>query len=354
MAYTREKVGSFPSSGQKPVFFFIIALGILIIILFSSLSIGSAGLGFTEVVGALFKSGEIQSETEKFARSVVWHLRLPRAALGLIAGAGLALCGTVMQAVTRNPLVSPFTIGVSSASAFGASLAISLGAGLSGISTFGVVGAAFVFAMGCSILVLALSRFRGITPETLVLAGIAMSYLFASFTSVLHFFASEDKLMAMIHWTFGTLTSTRWNEVYIVAAVCLACIPVLIRFSWDLNAVILAGDEAAKSLGVHVSRVRIISLLLCALITAVIICFTGIIGFIGLVAPHISRYLIGSDNRRLLPASMITGSILVTVADTVGRVVLSPLIIPLGIVISFIGVPLFLYVLLSRKKEYWK
>jgi len=198
-----------------------------------------------------------------------------------------------------------------------------------------------------------LARMKGTSPETLILAGIALSYLFSALTSIIHFFASEEALMAMVHWTFGTLTGVEWFEIAIVAAVMAVCVPVLVKHSWDINAMALGGDDAARSLGVDATRVRVVSLLLSALITATIISFTGIIGFVCLVAPHIARYLIGGDHRFLLPASCIVGAIVMVASDTLGRTVISPIILPIGIVTSLVGVPLFLYLLLTRRKDYW-
>jgi len=316
-------------------------------------SLGAADLGFKDVLMAILCKFLPYFKSIPFHESIVWHLRLPRILMGVVAGAGLAVSGTVMQGVTRNPLVSPFTIGVSSAAAFGASVAIVFGVGFAGKGTLLIIANAFIFALICALIVFGLAKLRGASPETLVLAGIALTYLFSALTATLQFFASEEQLMALVHWTFGTLTGTTWNEVSIVFMMLLTCLPVLILFSWDLNAMISAGDEVAMSLGVNTTRVRTVSLVISSFITAGIICFTGIIGFVGLVAPHITRFLFGGDHRFLIPASCIMGAILLVAADTIGRMAVSPLIIPIGIVVSFIGVPLFLYLMMKRKEDYW-
>ena len=316
--------------------------------------IGPADITFGEVLLALAARFIPYVEAPQFHDAVIWHLRLPRIVMAVVAGAGLSISGAQMQGITRNPLVSPFTIGISSAAALGASVAIMFGVGFIGTGTFLIIANAFLFAMLCAFIVLGLARLKGASPETLILAGIALTYFFSALTSILHFFASEEELMSMIHWTFGTLTGTTWNEIGIVTIVIIICIPVFMKYSWDLNAMASGGDETARGLGVNTTRVRIISLVLSAFITATIISFTGIIGFVGLVAPHITRYIMGGDHRFLLPGSCITGAILMVGADTVGRTILSPIILPIGIVISFIGVPLFLYLLLARKRDYWR
>lgn len=290
-------------------------------------------------------------ETNQHDEIIIWNLRLPRVTMAVVAGAGLSVSGVVMQGVMRNPLVSPFTIGVSSAAAFGASIAIMFGAGF-GEKNYLIVTNAFIFGLLCAFLVYGIAKIRGVTPETLILSGIALMYLFGALTATLQFIASEYELMAIIHWTFGTLTGSKWSEILVVTLILLVCLPLLMRFAWDLNAM-TTGDEVAISLGVNTSRVRTILLTLATLITACIISFTGIIGFVCLVAPHITRMAIGSDYRFLIPCSCIFGALLLLSADTAGRTIFSPVIIPVGIIISFIGVPLFLYLLLRSRREYW-
>jgi iron complex transport system permease protein len=337
----------------KKVLFLLLGLGLLLVLIIISACIGPANLSAGDILFALMARFVPYMEAPKFNDATVWHLRLPRIFMGVTGGAGLAIAGAQMQGITKNPLVSPFTIGISAAAALGASVAIMFGIGFVGAGTLIIIVNAFLFAMLCAMIVFGLARLKGASPETLILAGIALTYFFSALTSVLHFFASEEELMAMVHWTFGTLTGITWNEIAIVTIVVVASIPILLKYSWDLNAMATGGDDAAKALGVNTTRVRAVSLILSALITATIISFTGIIGFVGLVAPHITRYLVGGDHVFLLPGSCIMGAILMVGADTIGRTILSPIILPISIVISFIGVPLFLYLLLSRKQDYW-
>jgi iron complex transport system permease protein len=339
---------------SKKVLSVIFSLIMLACVIILAASVGAADLSVKDVFIAIAAKFFPFVKSNPFNESIVWGLRLPRVMMGVLAGAGLAISGVAMQGITRNPLVSPFTVGISSAAAFGASLAIMFGIGFAGTGTFLIITNAFIFALICAFIVFGLAKLRGTSPETLVLAGIALMYFFSALTATLQFFASEEQLMAIVHWTFGTLTGTTWHEIFIVAVILLLCSPILIRFSWDLNAMFLVGDETARSLGINTARTRTILLILSSFITACIICFTGVIGFVGIVAPHVTRFLIGGDHRFLLPTSCIIGSILLVVADTVGRMIISPIIIPIGIVISFLGVPLFLYLMMTRKEEYWR
>lgn len=338
----------------KKVLFIIASLVGLGAMVLLATSMGASELSVTDVFNAIVAKTLpfLGVESNLHDEIIIWNLRLPRVVMGVVAGAGLAVSGAVMQGVMRNPLVSPFTIGISSAAAFGASIAIMFGVGFAGSGTYLIITNAFIFALLCAFLVYGIARIRGVTPETLILAGIGLMYLFGALTATLQFVASEQQLMAVIHWTFGTLTGSTWNEILIVTIILLSCLPFLMLYAWDLNAM-ASGEEVAKSLGVNTSRVRTVSLTLATLITAGIICFTGIIGFVCLVAPHITRFVIGGDHRFLIPCSCIFGAILLLAADTAGRIMFSPVIIPVGIVISYIGVPLFLYLLMKTRRTYW-
>ena len=188
----------------------------------------------------------------------------------------------------------------------------------------------------------------------MILAGIALMYLFSALTATLQFFATTEQLQAVVHWTFGSLTRANWEAVFIICVILVVSLPLLMRYAWAMNAMASGGDEVAKSLGINASVVRIISSLLAVLITAGIISFTGVIGFVCLVGPHMARMIIGGDHRFLIPYSGIVGGVLLVAADTIGRTAFSPVIIPVGIVISYIGVPLFINLILTRRKEYFQ
>lgn len=331
----------------------IISLSFILMILIAlfAVTVGSADIKVAEVISSVKKTvtGEILTVKEK----IIIHLRIPRIVMAILAGAGLSVAGTVMQSITRNPLVSPFTVGISSAAAFGASLAIVFGIGFYTDTRFGVVLTAFFFAVLCAVLVYGISSKVGLTPETLILTGIALNYLFSAFTATIHFFSREHQLASAVAWTFGSLNAATWDQVMVIAIFIIISLPILFSRSWVFNAMSSNDDDSVRGLGIDPTINRIVTGLVSVLLTASIISFTGVIGFVGLVAPHIARLIIGSDHRFLLPFSVITGSLLVVIADTIGRVILSPVMIPVGIVISYLGVPLFINLIITRKKGYF-
>jgi iron complex transport system permease protein len=297
-------------------------------------------------------NGELHiHESTWLADVCVWNLRLPRIILGIVAGIGLGLAGAVMQAILRNPLASPYTLGISSGAGFGASLAILAGAGFVG-GKYLIIGNAFVFALLVSFIILGLSSRKGATPETMILAGIAMMYLFGAMTTILQYFGEAEAVKEAVFWMVGDLNRASWSVVTIVSVVIALCTPYLLAKSWDLN-VMGAGDETAKSLGVNVKRTRVTTMIVSTVMVATIVSFTGTIGFIGLVAPHMTRLAIGGDNRYVLPVSGLLGAVILISADLVARRIIAPVILPVGAVTAFMGAPLFLYLIMRRRREYW-
>ena len=354
MAYNKEAEEIYTKLTAGKVTFIFITLVAVVAIAFLAVYLGAASLSMREVFDTLVAKmfPFMGAESSEIATAIVWKARLPRIVMGIIAGAGLAVAGAAMQGTMRNPLVSPYTIGISSAAAFGASIAIVLGAGLVGSGRYLVILNAFFFGVLTAFLVYGIARIRGVTAETLILAGIALMFLFSGLTSFLQYVATEQELSVVVHWMFGSLSGTRWADVYVAGFIFLFCLPFLMKYSWDFNAMTL-GDEIATSSGVNTTQVRVLSLMLATFITAGIICFTGIIAFVGIVAPHIVRFIIGGDYRFLLPCSCLLGALLLLVADTIGRTIVAPIIIPVGIIFSFIGVPFFLYLVMTKRKEYW-
>lgn len=283
---------------------------------------------------------------------VVWQIRLPRIVGAIIAGFGLGLCGCVMQAVLKNPLASPFTLGISSGAHFGISLAAVFGIVLFNGPYF-LVGNAFFFALLCSGFIIALSSLRGATSETLILAGIAVNYFFASMNQLFSFIADDDQLRMMSVWGMGSLSDLTWNGIIFLGVVSAICVPLLFSRAWDLN-LMTVGDESAKSMGVDANFVRMFSMVVSSLLVAAIVAFIGTIGFIGLVAPHIGRMILGGDHRYLLPAAGGIGAVLLLFADAISVNLLGSIVIPTGITTSAIGVPFFLYLILkSKRREFW-
>jgi len=334
----------------------LFAASLLILLFFlvgTGISLGSADLSVQDswraVAVGLFP-GTVEMSPELAGTSavpIVWELRLHRVLFAVAAGFGLAIAGTTMQGILRNPLASPFTLGIASAAACGATVAIVLGAGLLG-GEYLIVGNAFLFALAASGAVYGMARARGMGAGAMILAGIALMYLFSAMTSLLQYLGTTDQTEAVVFWMFGSLERTSWGSLGIVTLVLAALTPWMVLRSWDLNA-LAEGDEVAAGLGINVDRTMSGFMVIASLITAAIICFTGTIGFIGLVAPHITRMVVGGDHRILLPAAGLTGAVLLLAADSVARTVLSPTILPVGIMTAFIGIPFFLYLFFSRE-----
>ncbi|MFA7562891.1 MAG: iron ABC transporter permease, partial [Methanoculleus sp.] len=291
-------------------------LAALVLLIGIAVTLGSADLTVTEsyiaILAGLFPGTFTAPD---MAGIIIWDYRLHRVLFAVAAGFGLAVAGSVMQGILRNPLASPFTLGIASAATTGASIAIVLGAGVVG-GEYLVIANAFLFALLAALAIYAMARYRGVGSETMVLAGIAIMYLFSAVTSLLQYVGSAEQLRAVVFWTFGSVDKSTWPKLAVVSLVLACTIPYLIYRAWDLNA-LAEGDEVAAGLGVPVERSMVLFMVIASLITAVIICFTGTIGFIGLVAPHITRMAIGGDFRTLLPASGLVGALLLLSADSI-------------------------------------
>jgi iron complex transport system permease protein len=265
-----------------------------------------------------------------------------------------------MQNNLKNPLASPDTLGVSAGAAFGANLAIIvLGAGtimytagdaVAINNPYLVTVCAFICAMAATLVILALGKIRGFSPEAIVLAGVALGSLFMAGTTLIQYFAPDVKIAAAIFWTFGDLGRVSWNETFIIIAVVVLAAIYFIWKRWDYNAMD-NGEETAKSLGVRTERIRLLGMLISSLITAITVSFVGIIGFIGLIGPHIMRRIIGTDHRFLIPASMLAGAVLLLISDTLARTMIRPVVLPVGALTSILGAPLFIYLLMKGMKE---
>ncbi len=275
-------------------------------------------------------------------QAIVWQVRLPYALMALLVGASLSLAGAEMQTMLNNALASPFTLGVSSAASFGASLAIVLGFGLPFLSADWLVPLnAFVFAFGSVLLLQAMTRVRGAGVETLVLFGIALVFAFNALVALVQFTASQEALQQLVFWTMGSLSRATWSHVGVLAIVLAACAPFSLLAANAMTALRL-GEDRARSFGVDVGRLRFVSLLRVSLLSATAVAFVGAIGFIGLVGPHIARLLLGEDHRFLLPASLLSGAALMSFASALSKLIVPGLLMPVGVVTAVIGVPVFL------------
>ena len=346
---TREEYRKF--LGRK-IFFIFSLLFVVLLLVGIATTLGPADITILEsyatILHKFFPSYFYVSE---LATTVIWDIRLPRVIMGMLAGFALGITGLVMQGILKNPLASPYTLGISAGAGFGAALALILGAGF-GADKYLVVGNAFIFALITSSVILGVTRHRKATPETMILAGIALMYLFNAMTTLLQYFADPEEATAVLFWMVGDLGKVTWSKLSVVSIVSACSIPLLLWKSWDLN-VMGAGDEVAESLGVKVEHTRVFIMVVASILIASIVCFTGTIGFIGLVAPHIVRIVIGSDYRFAIPASGITGALLLVGADVASMQILAPVIIPIGVMTAFMGVPLFFYLIMRRRREHF-
>lgn len=317
----------------------------------ASLMAGSSGLSLQDVVIALLGGGSRQVST------IVWNVRMPRIAAALVVGIALAMCGCVMQNVLRNPLASASTLGVSQGASFGAAVAIiCLGAGsqTGGLADgpsiahpLVVTLCAFLGGITTTMVILALSRLRGATPGTMVLAGVAISAMFSGGITLVQYFADDALVATVVYWTFGNLGRAGWNEIALIGALCLASFLFFFYHRWSYNAM-ESGVHTAKSLGVHVDFLIPASMFLCALLSSVAVAFVGCIGFVGLIASHIMRRFVGNDFRFLIPCTALCGAVLLLAADITCRLLSPPAVLPIGALTSFLGGPLFLYLVMRR------
>ena len=321
-----------------------------------TLTVDLGSLSFFDVIHIIFNKND--PDISRSDRILVWDIYMPRIACGILAGFALGVSGAVMQCVLRNPLGSPYTLGISNAAAFGASVGIVLNGGaIIGQSNatimidnpYLVTTSAFIWAMiGTGIIVL-LVTITKVDANTMVLAGVAISSIFSAGISALQYIYNEYALSAIVFWQFGSLGKATWDELKIVAIVTIPIILYFLWKRWDFNA-LDNGPDVARSLGVNVDSLRIVAMVLSALMTAVVVSFMGIIAFIGLLGPHMIRMMLGNDHRYLLPGSMFLGAIILLIADCGGQS-LFEFTLPVGIITSFLGGPLFLFLLIKGYKK---
>jgi iron complex transport system permease protein len=339
---------AFQRQNRKKVLIILSLVVLALLLMVIAINAGSSDLTIPQVVRALLGQAEDNSAV------VIWRIRLPRVIAAVVAGVGLSIAGAVMQTSLRNPLASPSTLSIANAAAFGANLAIVFfGAGTLQSNThdavfisnpYATTVSAFACAIAAMLVILLLARLRGFTPESVILSGVALGSLFNAGTTLIQYFADDVQVASMVFWTFGDLGRISWKEVGILAVVTLVALLYFLRHRWDYN-VIESGEDTAKGLGVNVTQVRFRSLLVASLVTAVSVSFMGIIGFIGLIAPQVIRRVLGIDHRFLIPASAVTGAVLLLISDTLARTVISPIVLPVGAITSFFGAPLFLFIL---------
>lgn len=352
----RESSGEYRRSIVLKIGFIIVCVVVAFLVIGVTLTIGDYDIGFLETYQILWDhiTGNVPTDPSDpmyTKDSVIWDLRLPRILTGVLAGAALAVAGATMQTTMKNPLADPYTTGISSGASFGATIAICMGVSFAG-GGYVVVVNAFIFSLIPTALIVIVSKMRGASPTTMVMAGIAVMYIFNAFTTVIKLFADPESLSSLYQWSVGSINGTRWDDVLVMVPFVIVGTVVIQLLSRQLN-VLISGDDSAKTLGIDADRLRTVSILVIALMTAAVVSFTGLIGFVGLVCPHVVRMFIGSDNRYLIPASAAFGIALLLFADLVGRVLIAPTVLPVGVITAFIGGPLFLYLIVKQRRSAW-
>ena len=329
--------------------FAVVAVGLV------CLFVGSSGMTLGDCFAALLRRGSATNER------IVWNIRLPRVLAAIIAGAGLSVAGLMMQTNLNNSMASPSTLGVSGAAVFGANLSIIAFAG--GFLSTGnnvanyAVGAnpyatslmAFLFSTLSILLILGLCRIRAFSPNVVVLAGLAIGAVWSAATTILQFYATDVGISAAVVWNFGDLGRATYKTDLIMLVVVAAGLIVFRLLSWRYN-VLLSGDATAKTMGVNVELLRFVSLLAASLITAVCVSYLGVIGFVGIICPHVTKRLLGQDHRYAIPVSALSGSLLLLLADTLSRSLGSGSALPVGAITSLLGAPFFIAIIFSKKE----
>lgn len=345
-------MAEYHTSELRKLIFVIICVVLAIVVGGLSLGYGTTRIPFTQCYELIWDhiQGNVTDDTKLYDWIVVDE-RLPRVLTALITGAGLAVAGCVMQSVLKNPLADPYTTGISSGAGFGATLAVVMGVSVVG-GDFSIIVNAFVFSLIPMATIIAISKYKKADPTTMIMAGIAVMFIFNAFTTLMKLNADPDSLEQIYRWSVGTVSDTKWSEIPLMIVVVIAGVVGTQFASKKLN-ILATGDDSAKAMGIDVENMRIILLLLVSVMVAAVVSFTGLIGFVGLVAPHVCRIFVGADNRYLILSSAMFGAVLLEVADFVGRTIISPAELQVGVVTAFIGGPMFLYLILKQKKSAW-
>lgn len=329
-----------------------IALCILVtaVVAAFAITVGAYDLSIVQVYSIIFDhiTGNI---TDTDMDYIVVTLRSPRVVVAIIAGIALAVAGVVMQSTLLNPLADPYTTGISSGASFGATMAMTLGITVAS-GQYAIVLNAFLFSLIPMVAILTVARIKHASPTTMIMAGIAIMYVFNACTTVMMLWADPNDMDAVYEWQVGSVSKNTWDEIPLMLVITVVGTVIMQLLSRKLN-VLSTGDESARSLGMNVDQMRTVNLLVVSLMSAAIVSFTGMIGFVGLVAPHIARLFVGPDNRFLIPASAALGAALLVCADLLGRTVIAPSVLPVGVIMSFIGGPMFLWLMLRKRSRMW-
>ncbi len=345
-----QLVDNYQSRTYRRVILLLAAIALLAFTVVIDIMTGPASLSFADVLSVIFNpsGASIQHKV------IVWDLRLPIALMAICVGAMLGVAGAEMQTILNNPLADPFTLGLSSAASFGAALAITLQWSLiPGAGVFFVTGNAFAMAMVTSMALYAFTRLRGVTPEAMILVGIAMLFTFNALLALLQYGASELELAQIIFWQLGSLARASWGKVLTCVIVLAIVVPYFMSRSWALTALRM-GEEKAASLGVNVSFLRLTVLAGVSLLAAVAVLFVGAVAFVGLVGPHIARIIVGEDQRGFLPFSALAGALIMSGTSIASKAITPGVIYPIGMITSLIGIPFFISLILSQRQRHWQ
>ncbi len=330
--------------------FILICVLITAVVAAYAVTRGAYDLSIAEVYGIIWNhiTGNI---TDPDMDYVVITLRSPRIVVAIVAGVALAVAGVVMQSTLLNPLAEPYTTGISSGASFGATLAMTLGITVAS-GKYAIVMNAFVFSLIPMFTILTVARMKRASPTTMIMAGIAVMYVFNACTTVMMLWADPNDMDAVYEWQVGSVSKNKWNEIPLMVVVTIVGTVIMQLLTRKLN-VLSTGDDSARALGLNVDQMRTLNLLVVSLMTAAIVSFTGLIGFVGLVAPHIARLFVGPDNRYLLPASAALGATLLVCADLIGRTIIAPSVLPVGVIMAFLGGPIFLWLIMRKNSRVW-
>lgn len=339
----KQNLSDYRKNELRSISFLVLLTVFLLLSILLSLRAGSYNTPMTELIKGIFGKS-----ADKKINLVVQNNRMPRICTAIIAGAGLGLAGCILQAILHNPLASASTLGVSQGATFGAAFAIVVMnmTGAIGISIYSFLG-----SIAVAIVILGLSRFKQVSAEGIVLAGVAISSMLSGATTLIQYFANEIQLTSLVFWTFGDLGSTGWEDLRSMGTMVLILLGYCFAHRWDYNA-LLNGEETAVSLGIHVQQLTLTNMVLCCLTCSIIVSNVGLINFIGLVAPHIVRMVVGNNHVYLIPGSILAGAALLLLGDLIARVAIMPIVLPIGAITSFLGGPLFLYLLFKGGRKH--
>ncbi|MEC6798225.1 iron ABC transporter permease [Photobacterium sp. S4TG1] len=336
------KTHNIRNRNKKMALAIFLVLSILCVI--ADIFIGSQGLTFTQVIHAL-----IHPQTSDIAsKIIVWDIRMPMALMAPLVGGALALAGAQMQTTLNNPLADPYTFGVSAAAGFGASLVITNVVAIPFIpAQYQIALMAFLMCLLTTFLIAAISSVKRISIEGVMLFGIAVMFAYDSLLTMMQYVASETQLQTLVFWQMGSLDRGSWAKITVLAIVLPIVLLIMMKDAWQLSTLKI-GHERAQAMGVNVKRLRIKTLLLVSVITSLAVSFVGAVGFVGLVAPHIARMVLGEDQRYFLPASFLVGAVLLELASIASKSIMPGIILPLTVVMSIIGIPFFIYLIIKK------